>query len=336
MPGPAALAPADELHFPVTADGWRIALHRYLPRAGRLGPPVVLCPGYACNRHLIDFDERHSLARFLARQGFDAWVLELRGRGLSRPTPSCRTPWTWTFDDLAMFDLPAAVDHVAGATGRRVAWVGHSMGGLLLYAYLGRRAGDDVPVAAGVTIAAPVVFPATSSELLHRIGHVLLQMPFSETIHQRLVLGALWHLVGHTSTLEIGMNPANVDRRVVGRALPRAIGNVPRRKLQQLSHWSLAGEFSSADGRVDYRAALGGVRTPLLVVAGSMDRLATPAAVQRALEHLPERTAEYLEFGRAQGHSIDYGHVDLVLGRAAPAEVFPAIADWLARRGAVP
>jgi predicted alpha/beta hydrolase len=327
---------ADEVHFAPTPDGWRLALHRHRPRSGGPGLPVVLCGGYACNRHFMDYDERYSLARYLARQGFDAWVLELRGRGLSHPTRECRHPWGWTFDDLAAIDVPAAIAHVAVTTERPIAWVGHSMGGMLLYAHLGTHAGAARPLVAGVTIAAPVVFPATSSELFQRIGTMLLRVPLSDTIHQRWVLGALWGLLGHSSALGVGMNPDNVDRAVVGRALHRSLSNVPRVKLQQLADWALEGVFASVDRRVDYRAALAHVATPLLLVAGSVDRLATPAAVQRALEHLPAPTASYLEFGRAHGHSTEYGHVDLVLGRAAPGEVFPTIARWLAERGEPP
>jgi predicted alpha/beta hydrolase len=327
---------ADELHFARTADGWRLALHRYVARSPESGRPVILCPGYACNRHFIDWDEKYSLARFLARRGFDAWVLELRGRGLSHPTPACAAPRTWTFDDLAFHDVPTAMCHVARVTGQRVAWVGHSMGGMLLYASLGAPEAAELPIAAGVTLAAPVAFPAMGSQLLARLGRLLLDVPFSETIHQRVALGILWHLVGRTAALEIGMNPANVDRRVVGTALQHALCNVPRAKLRQLSEWSLTGRFASVDGRIDYLAALARLATPLLVVAGTADRLATPATVQHALAHLPARTTTYLEAGRGQGYSVDYGHVDLVLGLAAPAEIFPAIADWLAQQNGTP
>jgi predicted alpha/beta hydrolase len=327
---------ADELHFAHTPDGWRLALHRHAAGPPELGLPVILCPGYACNRHFIDWDAEYSLARFLARRGFDAWVIELRGRGLSHPTPACAAPRTWTFDDLALHDVPTAVRHVARMTRRRVAWVGHSMGGMLLYASLGGPGGAELPIVAGVTLAAPVAFPPVSSELLARLGRLLLDVALTETIHQRLALGVLWQLVGRTAALGIGMNPANVDRRVVGAALQHALCNVSRAKLRQLSDWSLTGRFASVDGRVDYRAALAHITTPLLVVAGTADRLATPATVERALAHLPPRTATYLEAGRGQGFSVDYGHVDLVLGRAAPAEIFPAIADWLARHEGTP
>ena len=325
---------ADEIHFASTADGWRLALHRHRPRAAGPGTPVLLCAGYGCNRHFVDYDEPYSLARFLAGAGFDAWAVELRGRGLSRATGACARPGAWTFDDLACVDLPAAITHVAELTGRRVAWVGHSMGGLVLYACLGSRPDIAALVAAGVTVASPVVFPATSSSLVARIGELLLHVPVGDTVPQRWVLGALWHIVGQSRVLAVGMNPANVDRRAVGRALRRALSDVSRLKLQQLARWSIEGEFTSADRSIDYRAALAGITTPLLVLAGSADQLATPVAVQRALEHLPARSAIYREFGRAHGEAIDYGHVDLVLGRAAPYEVFPAIARWLAEQAA--
>src|SRR5206468_157227 len=83
------------------------------------------------------------------------------------------------------------------------------------------------------------------------------------------------------------------------------------------ARWSVEGEFMSADRRIDYRRALAGVSTPVLAIAGAVDRLATPAAVQEALAHLPRGRTHYVEFGRTHGHSADYGHVDLVLGRAA-------------------
>jgi predicted alpha/beta hydrolase len=325
---------ADEVHFVATADGWRLALHRHRPRTSGPGMPVILCGGYGCNRHFIDYDERYSLARFLARHGFDAWVIELRGRGLSYPMRSCARPGVWTFDDLVTMDVPAGVAYVAERTGRPVAWVGHSMGGMALYAYLGCHPSADTMVAAGITIASPVVFPPVSSKLLGRIGHLLLGVPFSDTVPQRWVLGALWHVVGQSDALRIGMNPDNVDRQDVGRALRRSLSDVSRMKLRQLAHWALEGEFTSVDRRIDYRATLARIITPLLVVAGTVDQLATPFTVQRALEHLPTASASYLEFGRGHGHAIDYGHVDLILGRAAPAEVFPAVTSWLAEHTA--
>src|SRR5262249_32492379 len=124
----------DELHRVPTEDGAAIALGRYLPLAKRrFAEPVILGHGLGANRFNLDMDERYSLARFLARRGFETWVLELRGRGLAGPPKDC------SFDDQVNYDVPAALNTVLGAGHKAVTWVGHSKGGLLLYAHLAKN-----------------------------------------------------------------------------------------------------------------------------------------------------------------------------------------------------
>jgi predicted alpha/beta hydrolase len=314
--------------FIPTRDRWALALYRYRQDAPG-APAAILCSGYGCNRHFIDFDDRHSLARFLSRRGFDTWVVELRGRGKSHPLPGCRAPDHWTFDDLAHIDVPTAIEYVRRTLGHgRIAWIGHSMGGMVLYAHLG-MAGRGVAPAAAVTLGSPVVFPQVASELAHRIGSFLLTLPFPGRVPQRLVLGALWHLVGRTRAVAVGMNPDNVDHVLVGRVLRRAITNVSRAKLRQFAEWASTGSFSSADGSLDYRRNLRRVETPTLVVAGACDRLATPETVAQAFERIATHAKRFLVLGPQVGLGSAYGHVDMVLGRRAPDEVFPLIADWL-------
>jgi predicted alpha/beta hydrolase len=305
-----------------------LALHRYRPDADA-AIAVLLCAGYACNRHFVDFDERYSLARFLARRGFDAWVVELRGRGMSHPRAGARRRWRWTFDDLAQTDVPCAIRFVQEAVGhRRLCWVGHSMGGMVQYAHLGLAASGARP-AAVVTLASPVLFPPAASTLVHQIGTALLALPFSDRVPQRVVLGALWHLIGWTRAIEIGMNPANIERVVVGTALRRAIGNPARAKLQQLARWAANGSFTTYDGSIDYRARLRHVDVPTLMVAGGMDRLSPPESVAPAYELLATATKRFIVVDRAHGFRSDYGHVDLIFGRDAPDEVFPLVAAWI-------
>src|SRR4051812_9240061 len=78
---------ADEVLDVVTEDGHRLALHHYPPKQPRPGDfPVVLCHGLGANRFNLDFDSRYSLARYLQGRGYDVFVLELRGSGLSAPS----------------------------------------------------------------------------------------------------------------------------------------------------------------------------------------------------------------------------------------------------------
>ncbi len=309
------------IEFARTTDGWDLALHRYAGTRPDL-PPAILCPGYACNRYFLDFDDRYSLARFLARRGVDAWVLELRGHGSSESPAGVRGGWT--FDDLVRFDIPAAIAHVrARSASRRPVWIGHSMGGMLIYAALGQNPAVHEALAGVVTLAAPMGFPPVASQLMRSLGEAFLALPLPQRLPQRGVLVALWLVVRWShAAQQVGMNPANVDPHVFGRALRLFMSNVPRAKLRQLAQWSLTGEFRSWDRTIDYRANLSRITTPALIIAGAVDRLASPEMVKFAYDRISSPQKRYHEFA-------DYGHVDLIFGRRAPEEVFPVVGEWI-------
>src|SRR5690606_3844461 len=92
-------------------DGVRLALHRTGPRNGT---PVVLIPGPFSNHTFWLGTRGTGFARDLAQHGYEAWVLDPRGHGLSeRPGRSD----VWRFDDWARRDAPAAI---AAALASRV------------------------------------------------------------------------------------------------------------------------------------------------------------------------------------------------------------------------
>jgi pimeloyl-ACP methyl ester carboxylesterase len=326
--GVGALERRASIEFARTPDGWDLALHHY-PGRHRDLPPAILVSGYACNRYFMDFDDHYSLARFLARRGIDAWVLELRGHGHSEVAVGRRRGWT--FDDLVRFDVPAAITHVRGrAGGRRLVWIGHSMGGMIAYAALGLDPAVQEALAGFVPMAAPMGFPPVSSQMMRTLGEMFLALPLPQRLPQRGVLVALWSVLRWSpSAAQVGMNPANVDVHVFGRALRLFMSNVPRSKLRQLAQWSLSGEFRSCDGSIDYRANLPRITTPALIIAGAADRLATPEMVRFAHDRISSAQKRYREFGLRSGDSADYGHVDLIFGRRAPDEVFPVISEWI-------
>ena len=328
--GTSALTRRASIEFARTPDGWDLALHHY-PGTRRDLPPAILVSGYACNRHFIDFDDRYSLARFLARRGIDAWVLELRGHGTSEVAVGRRRGWT--FDDLVHFDVPAALAHVRDrCAGRRAVWIGHSMGGMVVYAALGLNPAVHDALAGVATLASPMGFPPVSSQTVRTLGQVFLTLPLPQRLPQSGVLVALWSVLRWSpGAAQVGMNPANIDMRAFSRALRLFMSNVPRAKLRQLAQWSLTGEFRSCDGTTDYRANLSRITVPMLIIAGAADRLASPEMVRFAFDHISSPQKRYREFGTRSGDSTDYGHVDLIFGRRAPEEVFPVIGEWIER-----
>lgn len=77
---------ADELHYvSLNTCHWRLALWRYLPppQAPRRNHPLLLLSGIGTNAIGYDLSTQSSFARYMCNQGFDTWILEVRGTGLS-------------------------------------------------------------------------------------------------------------------------------------------------------------------------------------------------------------------------------------------------------------
>ena len=117
----------------VTDDGITLVAKRYM---NKNGIPVILLHGFASNYYTWDIPGK-SLGKFLADHGYDVWLFNLRGHGEGefQSGPS-RGPGNWDFDTFAVYDVPAMIRKVMETTGKRPFWIGHSMGGMLIYAYL--------------------------------------------------------------------------------------------------------------------------------------------------------------------------------------------------------
>jgi pimeloyl-ACP methyl ester carboxylesterase len=319
----------DEIHFATTADGWRLALIRYRPVENGGVPhaePVLLVPGIASNRYNMDFTDDLSLARFLAQKGYDAWIVELRGRGLSmRPRLFSKIRYDWSFDEYAERDLPAAAAAIARATGqRRVHLVGFSTGALAAMAFLSDPH-RSVEVGSLVSIGGATSFKRTGKNVSGRLLRNLRWLRHRWLMRVLAPISGYWH----PSPLQIIHNPENTDGAVQRRALVNMIANFSRNEVLQYSDWILNDVFRSIDQRRDYRAELPRINTPALLLAGPRDVLATPDAVKATYEALGSADKQFMICSRAQGMRVNYGHFDLVIGRESPAEIYPLVARWL-------
>jgi len=208
----------DEVHYVrVPNTDWEIALWRYLPRAvdsrggcgedgadasARATPrqhSVLLVPGCASNAQSFDLAPKASLSRHLAEAGYDTWVVEMRGIGLSRhtaPAPklfawkdkdagsqlgsegAAYATWkrwalekmVWDMDTYVNEDLPVAIDYIKQVSrppSNKVVGIGHSMGGMILYALCGvtaRRHPETPPLCGVVTLASALRLSSTEPE----------------------------------------------------------------------------------------------------------------------------------------------------------------------------
>ena len=135
---PVPLPKEAQAHRAKTDDGWEISLTRYKAVGEPKGLPVVLCHGISANGRNMDLDDQHSMARWFASQGREAWTISLRGTGESDTIDASKNrAGPIYFDDYWQHDLPAVVEYVKKVSGAgAIDYAGHSMGGMVLYAYL--------------------------------------------------------------------------------------------------------------------------------------------------------------------------------------------------------
>lgn len=320
----------DQVHYATTEDGFLLALYRYLPKEKNDGlPPVICCHGLVENRFIYDLGHR-SLARYLSGRGHEVWLLELRGQGDSRRrTAGRKFHWNWDFDDHAFRDLPAAVELVCKQTGAdKVNWIGHSMGGMILYANLAKN-GPENRIHRAVTLGSPGSF--SSGSKLFKV--ILAVEPLIKIKKAPMTfLNDLWLFWAEIGLVRLAFmaNPKNLTAGWYQKFLVNAIQSTGMKLVSHFAHFIRHKCFSSRTGdRFDYRANLGNFKVPLLAVAGDRDGLVPPFRVKRVYDEIGSAEKKYLEVGKTAGHPVGYGHCDLIIGDRVDSEVWPQAADWL-------
>ncbi len=319
-----------ETRFARTGDGWSLALHHYRPRRSRGPRPVVLCPGIACNASFFDLGNGRGLAPYLAGKGYDVWVLDPRGRGESkRKRQNLRT--SWHFDDYVLKDLPAALQCVLEASGAgQVDWVGHSMGGMVAYAYT--MLGLEPQLARLVAIGSPT-FQANSFwgwRLADALSSLLTVVPHFP-LRKLAPLAALGIGRAHRYLPMQIYNPRNMDRSAVDHLFRRVLDDISGTEIRQGLRFIRSQGFRSTSGPLKYSKCFGRIRIPSLILAGSEDRLAPPEDVMGAYDGLGSDIRSFHCFGSESGCETEYGHTDLLMGPRVAREVFPMIHAWLQR-----
>jgi len=322
-----------EVHRPRTPDGWELEMVRYAARPEAKGRPVLLCHGINANGRNMDLDARHSMARWFAAHGREAWTVSLRPAGAYYGAGGGSKPLSkpgFSLDDLMEKDLPTAVDYVRKVTGApRIDFIGHSLGGIVAYGYLGR---GGQGIGAATILASPMRLDLGGPVdlLLPQLAGMLSPgwvLPLKGVDAMGAPMADLFP--GSPQELLL-FNPENTSRESMKRLMVEGLEDVSAGVLQQLATMLETGELKSRDGTVDYRLALGSVTTPVLVVAGKRDRLATVPAVKAGYQALGG-PKEWILMGVENGARADYGHMDLVIGERADTELWPAVLDFFER-----
>lgn len=243
--------------------------------------------------------------------------------------------YDWDFDNYLEEDIPAAMDYIRNHSkpkDGRIHAVGHSMGGIVLYALLASKK-QHCGLASVVTLASSLDYAVSDSSLK-------LLLPLADPAQVLNVpavpLGTLMAAVH-----PLAVNPPYImawlgaqvsahnmmDPELFRKLVLNNFCTIPAKLLLHLTTVFQPGGLRNRTGTMFYKDHLHLSNAPVLAIAGDEDLICPPAAVEDTVKSLPGDLVVYKLFGGK--NNCHYGHYDLVCGRKAKDEVYPHIKDFL-------
>ena len=272
----------------------QIALSRlgyYDNQTTNRGTPVILVHGAFSNRGIWLDSHLQGAAKLLLENGFDPWMLELRGHGDS---PENAFYHKNSLELYAQFDLPAVQAFVKEQTDQQILWVGHSSGAVCIATALAAKYlnTDDI---VGVAL-----FGAQVSKY-----PFVVYLPFIRSLIK------IWLL-----------SKKRMSNPKLGPEMePNSIGFEFLRWSGFFTRWKSQKGFSFWKGLKD-------IEIPVIGFAAKKDKGDPAKHCEKLINHFSGVKTFHL-LSKANGYSKDYGHGDMVKSDSALKEVWPLLIDWL-------
>lgn len=315
---------ADEVHMVKTSDLWSIRLCRYLPKKGP-GEPVLLVHGFMANQFNFALPEGQSLADVLSADGYDCWLIELRGCVSSVP-PFGRSLSEPAIEDYIFKDIPAALQYIQQKTRYpKVHWIGHSLGGMLLYAYQAAFGGKAI--ASGTTIGSPINFEGVR---LNGVKPLLLLRYLPSSIFrglQRLGVVLAYRFKLKSSLVPVNWN--NMNPELDGRAFSNVVEAPPLPVAKELAFCAANRVWRIQNDEIDVVEAMNHFDVPLFAIFGAGDSFVPLHTIDDFFDKLPIKDKDLMILSKENENADDYSHVDLMFGRYSADEVFVPILSWV-------
>jgi pimeloyl-ACP methyl ester carboxylesterase len=290
--------------------------------------PVILCHGLGAQGRYWYFDDELSWPKKLNDEGFDVFVPDLRGVGKTGG------PYDFSFEDY-IYDVEAILEKVLKVEGvDKAHWVGHSMGGMVIYLSVSRNPQIQKKLKSFTAISSPYTIwgPWELWKITHKNYENLSQffkkvdsIPFSTFSYSFSIFGDIIYPILKITKLiyleNFVWNLDNVPRDIRKKAMRYATGPVSTRVLEKFSKVFL--------GYEDFNFSFEKFKVPALFIVGTKDYLATPPTVKLAYSKASSENKKFILAGVGEGFQTDYGHVDITASKLATEEIFSQVLNFI-------
>ena len=267
-------------------------------------PAVLLLHGLLEDGTIFYSRQGRGLAHYLAEQGFDTFIPDLRGKGRSWPPVSA---WVnYRVGDAVNQDIPAILDTIQALKGAAPAfWITHAWGGVLASSVLARFPG----------------YQASLNGLIHFGSH---RVAIQRSLSRLTWLDGMWGWLASLVARCKGYMP--------GRGLRIGAENEFLGIQQDSSNWLQGGAWIDPQDQFDYGEALSkGLNfPPTLYFAPSADLARCNAAdVKGFMREIGHHNGRLVVLGMNLGNRHNYSQISMLTHPDAVHDHFPFMVNWM-------
>ena len=265
-------------------------------------PPVLMIHGSIENGKIFYSSTGKGLAPYLAKNGYDVFVVDLRGRGLS--TPSIDKDSSHGHNETLTIDFPAYINKIKELKGDLPQrWIAHSWGGVLILAYLAKNI-SSVKIASMVFFGTKRRLTILSLERIWRMN-------------------IMWGMMAPLGIALKGYLPAKEYKA--------GSDNETKKADRETRKWVKSKKWLDWYDKFDYLEALKKIKLPpTLYLTGKKDvLLGHPKDVKLLMVETGQENNTFQILGKSAGNKNDYGHIDILTHKDSPIDVYPIVLDYL-------
>jgi len=266
------------------------------------GTPILMLHGAIENGLIFYTEKGKGLGCYLAEQGFDVYVADLRGRGKSTPIINANSDFG-QYEAITR-DIPLFLDHITNKTNKAMHIVAHSWGGVLMASCLAR-------------------YPERLSQVLSNTCFGTKRRVTVKSIEKFLKVNMFWNNLAPKLAKKKGF----LDAKKYG------VGsdNETKKSLEHSVAWVKKGNWVDPHDDFDYQQATKDLLwPPSWHLTGVKDRVLGHAQdVQRFIDESNNHQATFTLLSKKNGNAHDYDHINILTHPQAVTDHFPLLAQWL-------
>jgi pimeloyl-ACP methyl ester carboxylesterase len=266
------------------------------------GVPIFMLHGLIENGYIFYTEKGKGLACFLAEQGFDVYVGDLRGRGKSSPAINAKSKFGQ--HEAITRDIPLFLEKIQQLNTQKIHLIAHSWGGVLITSFLAR-------------------YPHWLDKVLSKTCFGTKRIVTAKTLEAYFKLGFMWRYIAPMLAKNQGYFDAKKFRF--------GSDSETQQSLSESIAWVIPGQWHDQSDGFDYYHAAENINwPPTWHFTGINDRaLGHRQDVQLFINESSNHAAKFSVLSKKSGSLVDYDHINILTHAQAVNDHFPQLSFWL-------